>query len=342
MLAAPRLLAASCIAVILAAGFALVASEEPLRALRAFFLSPFASWPAVLTMLELAAPLAVCALGASTAFRAGHFSLGGEGQAYAGILAAALVGGLLGGRVGPASLPLALAAGATGGMLVALPPALGKRLAGADVLLTSFLVSQAAVLIVDWAIGSAFRDTASNLVALPAVPRAALLPRLLRPSALTPAPLAALALCIVAWYFFDRTRTGRMLDLYGRNPRFARLQGFPAAAFDWVPVLAAGALHGLAGAFMALGSNGTAVRGMSGGIGWSAIGVALVAGNEPLAVGAAALLFAWLDAGARQASILSDLPPEVSTAIKAVVLLLITAKPAIRALSARTATRASR
>ena len=36
------------------------------------------------SILEAAAPLAVCALGALMAFRAGHFTLGGEGQLCAG------------------------------------------------------------------------------------------------------------------------------------------------------------------------------------------------------------------------------------------------------------------
>ena len=46
----------------------------------------------------------------------------------------------------------------------------------------------------------------------------------------------------------------------------------------------------------------------------------------------AAVLFAWLDAGARQASILSDLPPDAAMVIKALVIMIATARPAFRGL----------
>jgi simple sugar transport system permease protein len=320
-----RLLVAGSFAAVLAAGFAAFSGSNPVQGLRAFFVLPFLSRTVFLSMLESAAPLGLCALGAVSAFRAGHFSLGGEGQAYIGALAAALVGAS--GIEGLPGLGWALLAGAAAGVLVAMLPALGKRFADADVLLTSFLISYAVVLGTDWAIAVPLRDVTNNLVALPPVQPSALLPRLALPSSLTPMPLVFIGLCLLSWFFFEHTRTGAMMDLYGRNRLFATLQGYPVKLFAWAPILAAGAFHGLAGASLALGANGTAIRGMSGGIGWSAIGVALVAGNKPAAIPLAALLFAWLDAGSRQASILTDVNPDASLVIKALVLILITARP---------------
>jgi ABC-type uncharacterized transport system permease subunit len=320
-----RLVVAGGFAALLAAAFAAFSGSNPLQGLRAFFVLPFLSRNVFLSMLEGAAPLGLCALGAVSAFRAGHFSLGGEGQAYSGAMAAALAGAA--GISGISGLGTALLAGTLAGVLVALLPALGKRFADADVLLTSFLLSYAVVLATDWAIAGPLRDVTNNLVALPPVHHTVLLPRLALPSALTPMPLVFLGLCGMSWFFFERTRTGTMIDLYGRNRSFAALQGYPVKLFSWAPILAAGAFHGLAGASLALGANGTAIRGMSGGIGWSAIGVALVAGNKPAAVPLAALLFAWLDAGSRQAAILTDVNPDASMVIKALVLILVTARP---------------
>ncbi|HAP44311.1 MAG: hypothetical protein A2087_08535 [Spirochaetes bacterium GWD1_61_31] len=327
--------------------FILVWSRQPAQALRAFFLSPFLNRNVFLSMLEQAAPLLLCSLGALVAFRAGHFSLGGEGQLYAGACLAALVGGGLA-RWLPAAatastgvwLTLAaqgavLLAGMAGGLLVAAPPALGSRLAGADVLLTSFLVSQAAILVVDSLIGGALRDTANNLVAMPTIADLARLPRLARPSALTSAPFIALAACLWLWFFMERSRGGRKLSLYGKNRAFAGLMGYPVRRLAWSPMLAAGALHGLAGASLVQGVNGTAIRGMSGGLGWSAIGVALIASNRPALVPAAALLFAWLDSGARQASVLADIPVELSLIVKATVIMGITLRPLWRSLRAK-------
>lgn len=319
--------AALATAVVLAAMAAAVLSGDPAMALKAFFIAPFLNASSFLSMLELSAPLALCALGVIVTFRAGHYSLGGEGQAYAGSFAAAAAGyaGFLG--AGSAATIVAIIAGAAAGAAVAALPAAGKRFAGADVLLTSILVSQGAIFVVDWAIGGPLRDQTGNLIAMPALQRGILLTRLAPPSTLTIAPFVVIVLCLIAAFYFDRTRSGAAHDLYGRNPRFAALQGYDVQRLAWLPVIVAGMLHGLAGAFMVLGAKGTALRGMSGGIGWSAIGVALVAGSRPAAVPVAAMLFAWLDSGARQAAVLSDLPPDAGLAIKALVILVVSARP---------------
>jgi len=332
--AVPRMAAALATATVLAAAAAAALSSEPTVALRAFFFAPFVTSSSFLSMLELSAPLALCALGVIVTFRAGHYSLGGEGQAYAGSFAAAAVGylGFLGD--GNSATIAALVAGALAGGLVAALPAAGKRFAGDDVLLTSILISQGAIFLIDWAIGGPLRDQTGNLIAMPPLSRGILLARLAPPSTLTVAPFVAIALCVVAAFYFDRTRSGAAHDLYGKNPRFAVLQGIDAKRLSWAPILAAGILHGLAGAFMVLGAKGTALRGMSGGIGWSAIGAALVAGSRPSAVPFAALLFAWLDSGARQAGVLSDLPPDAGLAIKALVILVVSARPSWSAITA--------
>ena len=87
-------------AILLAALYALLASSDPREALAAFFVGPFANPYSLNSLLESAAPLLACALGACIAFRAGSFNLGGEGQASVGTLAAALAGAALGGHRG--------------------------------------------------------------------------------------------------------------------------------------------------------------------------------------------------------------------------------------------------
>lgn len=323
----PRMSAALATAVILAAIAAALLSSHPVMALKSFFIAPFLNPSSFLSMLELSAPLAICSLGVIVTFRAGHYSLGGEGQVYAGSFATAAVGYAGFVEAGTVGTFIAILAGVVAGATVAALPAAGKRFAGADVLLTSILISQGTIFVVDWAIGGPFRDQSGNLIAMPALQHAILLPRLAPPSTLTFAPILTVLLSFALAFYFDRTRSGLAHDIYGSNPRFAGLQGYDIKRLAWLPVLVAGMLHGLAGAFMVLGAKGTALRGMSGGIGWSAIGVALVAGSRPAAVPVAALLFAWLDSGARQAAVLSDLPPDAGLAIKALVILVVSARP---------------
>jgi simple sugar transport system permease protein len=91
-------------------------------------------------------------------------------------------------------------------------------------------------------------------------------------------------------------------------------------------MLLSGALHGLAGATALLGTYHRAVKGFSLGTGWNAIAIALIARNRPLAVIPAALLYAWLDAGARTATVLAGVSYEMILLVQAVIFYLVTAQ----------------
>lgn len=309
-----------------AALYILAAAEDPASAFRAFFVSPFTRPVVLANLIELAAAPGLCALGTALVFRSGDFNLGGEGQAYAGGTAAVLI--LLAAPFlpGPAGLAVGLLAGAAAGAASAMPSALSRRTRGADVLLSTFLVSQTLVLALDWAIAGPLRDPSSNLIATPLVAAAYRLPRPFPPSGLSFAPLLAVAAAFLMDRFLRTSRRGLELNLYGRNPVFAASVGFRVRAYAFWPLLASGALNGLAGALLALGGNGRAVRGMTGGIGWNGISIALLAGNDPRWVLPAALFFAWLETGSRQVSILADISADVGTVAKALVLLLATAR----------------
>jgi riboflavin transport system permease protein len=325
--ALPRIVALGA-ALLFALLYALLASSNPREALSAFFLGPFSSRYSFNFLLESTAPLLACALGACIAFRAGAFNLGGEGQASVGTLAAALAAGALGGIPQlPSALGIAAAmlAAALAGSCLALLSAIAERRAGAQVMLTSFLFAQAAIIAVDWAIGGPLRDQGSNLLAMPAVGLGLRLPLLSPPSPLSAAFPLAVLLAVCTIFFTKGTRTGSEIRLLGKNPVFARAVGLSPRLGAWAMVLS-GALAGIAGSFLVLGQAGRALKGMTGGVGWNGLAVALIAGSDGLGALPSALFFSWLDAGSRQASILSDLSPDASSVLTAVALFLITSR----------------
>jgi simple sugar transport system permease protein len=310
-----------------AALYALVASSEPRSALYSFFVSPFANRYALLSLLESAAPLLACALGAIIAFRAGQFNLGGEGQAAVGSLAAALAAEALAQRTGlPSALSIALilAAAAAGGGLLAFLSALAERKTGAQVMLTSFLFAQVALIVSDWAIAGPLKDPGANLLGMRAVPDAFRLPLLAPPTPLSAALPISVALAAAVVLFTRGTRAGVEQRMLGKNPAFARAIGLPPRIGYWSMAMS-GALAGMGGAFLVLGQAGRAVKGMTGGVGWNGLAVALVAGSDGLGAIPAAFFFAWLDSGSRQASMLADLSPDASAVMKGIALFLITA-----------------
>jgi simple sugar transport system permease protein len=193
-------------------------------------------------------------------------------------------------------------------------------------LITSFLFSSALIPLADYLIKGPLRDSTGNLLALPLFPKNLLLPRLLPPSNLSVSLFFALFLVFAAHVFINRTSGGYRFRISGAAADFALYGGFESAQV-WTPAMAAsGALSSLAGFFAVAGTYGRCHAGFSGGLGWSAIAVALIAGNRPLALIPAALVFGALKSGSDFALLAAGLNLETSSLIQAAVLLLATVR----------------
>jgi simple sugar transport system permease protein len=329
------LLATLAVALLAAALLVLLFSEEPGRAIYYLFAGPFQSRFSVGNLLGSAVPLVLTGLGMALAFQAAVFNLGGEGQVYAGALAATAVllglpqaGGWLG---GPAGLLAGLLAGAA---LAGISGWLRMKW-GTDELISSFLLSAAAILVVDYFITGPLDDPASSLLATRAVGQQYWLVRILPPSRLDTGAPFVLLMAGLAWLGLYSSRWGYELRMCGHNREFARYGGIRVAAYLVLPMIASGALHGLAGGLSILGTYHMALKGFSQGMGWNGIAVALIARSHPLGVVPAALFLAWLFAGAGAATLHAGVPIEVAAVAQSVIFYLITARSLHRLLRGR-------
>jgi simple sugar transport system permease protein len=191
-------------------------------------------------------------------------------------------------------------------------------------LITTFLLSAALSPLADYCITGPLRDSSDNLLASPRFAPARRLPALLPPSILSVSFIFALILVLLAFVFIHKTGRGYRYRIAGSAPVFARF-GAIRVNHIWTPALfASGALHGLTGFFAVAGTYGMCHLGFSGGLGWSAIAVALIGKNHPAALIPAALVYGWLKAGSDAAMITTKLNIETSSLIQALVLLLAT------------------
>lgn len=304
----------------------LIFADDPPSALRLFFLSPFGNTYYFGNMIASMVPLMLGGLGISIAFASRNFNLGGEGQIYAGGLAAVAV--CLAFPDGPPFLVqiLACLAGAFAGALVGSISGILKSRLGVDELISSFLISAIVVLIVDYFITVPLQDKSSNFQTTQSIGQSLRFSRILPPSLLSTGLFLGLASCILAKIIFDRTRFGYELRVYGEGGEFARYCGINTELYTFLPMGISGALHGLAGAAMILGTNYKAMKSFSTGIGWNSISVALIAHNDPLAVIGSAFFIAYLDAGAKGVMVGSNVSSEIVSVVQAVIFYLITAQ----------------
>lgn len=317
---------ALCAGFLTAALLILVGSDQPIQSIKAFFITPWSSSWFFGNSLDSIVLLMVASLGISFAFRGGSFNLGGEGQIYLGGLIASVV--LLSFTALPGSIALLLAAfsAAFCGALMGSVSGLLKRLAGADELITSFLLSSGLIPVADYLISGPLRDSTGNLLATPRFDQSRMLLRILPPSSLNISLFIALSLVFCVHIFLSRTAAGYRYRCAGANPVFARFGAIPVERYRIPSMSISGALHGLTGFFAVAGTYGLCHRSFSGGLGWSAIAVALIARNKPLAIIPAALVYGWLKAGADSVLLMGGMNFETGSLIQAAVLLLATVR----------------
>jgi ABC-type uncharacterized transport system permease subunit len=286
----------------------------------------FGSRFALTETLTRATPLILTGLAAAVAFRARLFNIGGEGQLYAGALAAVAVGGLHGGsgfELSPWLLvPLMMVAAALAGALLLLGPALLKSRLGVDEVVTTLLLNFIVLLLVSAMLDGPMKDpSAMGWPQSVALQDTLQLDKLIERSRVHTGLLIALACALALWVLLKFTTTGFEIRAVGANPRAAAFAGMPVA---WVTVkvaLLSGALAGLAGAIEVAGRTAYVTLDMSPGYGYTGIVIAMLAMLNPLGVVAAAIFVAGMLVGADSMSRAVAVPTYIADVIVAVSLI---------------------
>ncbi len=99
------------------------------------------------------------------------------------------------------------------------------------------------------------------------------------------------------WLFVFRTRPGLHLRALGERPEAADAMGVSVAALRYGYVIAGGALAGLGGAAISLGTNPGWSENMTAGRGWIAVALVIFAGWNPARAAVGAYLFGGVEAG---------------------------------------------
>ncbi|HWN57927.1 MAG TPA: ABC transporter permease [Methylomirabilota bacterium] len=95
----------------------------------------------------------------------------------------------------------------------------------------------------------------------------------------------------IFWYLISRTRYGLRLRAAGERPEAADALGLGVYRIRWEALIVAGALTGLAGAYLTLAYANTFVENISAGRGFVALSVVILGRWNPWGLAAASLLF---------------------------------------------------
>jgi general nucleoside transport system permease protein len=279
-------------------------------------------------------PLTFAGLAVAISFRAGMFNIGGDGQLIIGALAATISTLSLQDQLPSAviliiGIAIATLAGAFWGFI----PGFLKARTGAHEVITTIMLNYVASLVVFFVLRSpALRNPGSTvpisrqLGPITEVPKIVDLPNIRLDYGFVVAMLMAVA---VSFLLF-RTTKGFELRASGFSLTAARYAGMSAGGSMMLAMSLSGALCGMAGGFVVLGTVGQLSLDLSGGIGFNAIALALLAGLRPSGVVLAALLFGGLTTGGKLMGVQSGIPFDLLIFIMALVIMFVAAPSLIR------------
>ncbi|NIB99243.1 ABC transporter permease [Halobacterium sp. R2-5] len=282
----------------------------------------------------------------AVAFRADIFNIGVQGQLVVGALTTGVVlvyaapplAGL-GALATVVLLPLGLLLGAiAGGVYAAIPGAL-KAYADANEVITTIMLNFVATSIALFLVSreSYFKDPESFASQTVGLPDVAMFPSVLfrpRDDVSLLAVVFAVAVLVGIWYLLQHTPFGYDLRTSGLQPDAAEYGGVDADRTIVTSMTLSGALAGIGGAvyvLMVLGNFQTGVPSY----GFDGITVSILAGNNPLGVGFAALLFGVLKSGSIVVQVGSNVPPTLVGVLRGLIILFVAMPEFFRMLGKR-------
>lgn len=317
----------------------------PLAALQSLWTGAFGDrqtghLPALSNTLIETTPLILTGLGVVVAWRAGLFSIGGEGQLLMGALAATLLAKYGTGIPAPLlTLLMLLAATLTGALWGALAAWLKVRRNVQEVIST-IMLNYVAKFVVSWLVLGILQEHTHHNPQSDSLRNAVLFARILprqwsdniQTSLHGGVFLALLAVVVVAILLY-RTSTGFGLRVMGQNAEAARASHFPVDSLRFKALALSGALCGLAGAIELLGSSTGSLpaNGFSPGWGYTAVPVALLGGLHPAGTLTSALFFGALTQGCRNLSQFQGVPTVLIYLIQGMAVLAVVGGRAWRA-----------
>ncbi len=294
---------------------------DPFYALYTFFISPISTFYGVSELLVKATPLALIAIGLAFCFKNNIYNIGAEGQLTMGAIFGGGIGILFHDTNAFWLLPLMIFAGAIGGALWGLIPALLKTKFNTNEILTSLMLVYIALFILDFLVVGPWKDP--NGFSFPksrAFSDSGRMPLLFEGLRVHFGLIITLFLIFVSWFVFSKTMFGFQLKVSGFSPKAARYAGFNQTTLIFLAFGICGAFAGIAGLSEVSGPIGLLYRDISPNYGFTAIIVAFLGRLHPVGIIFASLIIALTYLGAEDAQLFLQIPSAVGFIFQGLVL----------------------
>jgi ABC-type uncharacterized transport system permease subunit len=326
--------AAAVLSVLLGGVLMLAFGANPITGYHALLAGAFAGSYALTSTAVKAVPLLLVGAGICIAFRANMLNIGGEGQIAMGGLAATATALALPGLTAVVLIPLVLLAGAVGGGVWGAIPGAFKAYFNVNEILSTIMLNLVAVQFMNYLLSGPMIARSGYAVGglIPQtklLSRNSWLPTLIPGTQLHLGVLIAVLLAVAVYVLLWHTSLGFRIRAVGLSREASSYAGMSVKSTMTLAMTLAGALAGIAGAMLVIGSishrmgtDGT-LTGFTGNAGFNGIVVALFAGLNPLWTILTAFLFGGLLVGGTSMQVVTGVPSDLVTAFNGIVVVLV-------------------
>lgn len=233
-----------------------------------------------LPVFRYATPLVWAALGETIGQRAGVINIGLEGMMLAAAYAAAVV------ALGPGGIVAGLVAGVLVGFVLAAIQAFFTVRGGHDQVVVGTAINLLALGITNTLFRQQF-GASGELIRVPTLPAWM--------GAIDVIVVLGLVAVVATGYALHRTKWGLAVRAAGEYPPVVEAGGFSVNRLRWQAALTAGAMAGMAGAYLSVGVAGSFAEGMTSGKGFVAIAMVTFGRWKPAWVYAASVFVGLTD-----------------------------------------------
>jgi ABC-type uncharacterized transport system permease subunit len=307
-----------------------LAGSDPIAAYAALFHGAFLEYHGFANTLVKMSPLILAALAVTVPLRGGLFNIGAEGQIYTGALLATVAALYLPELPGLLHILVCTLAGALGGALWALIPALLKAYHRINEIIVTLLMNYVAINLVSYFVSGPMMEEGAPYPYSAEIPEGLYLPHILPETDAHLGVVIGVVLAGLVYVILERSSVGFSLATVGSNVHAARYAGISAERHIVAAFLVAGALAGLAGTYEVLGLKYRLFHMFSPGYGYDGIVVTFLASGNPLVVIVAATFLAGLRSGAGIMQRAVGVETTVVEAIEGLVIIFVALSLAFR------------
>jgi simple sugar transport system permease protein len=314
----------------------LLLGANPIEGYSEMFIGAFGSGDALIATILKATPLLFVGTGIVIAFRANVINIGAEGQMVLGGLFTAMAALYLPRMPAIFMIPAVLLAGIIGGGLWGWIPGWLKAYLKVNEILSTIMLNIVAVQLMSYLLRGPLIDPleierGTRIPQTARLPEATDLPLLFASDRFHIGPLLAVLCAVATYYLLWRTPFGFRLRAVGLNEHAARYAGIPVRRTITMALTLSGALAGLAGAVLVVGSESHrmvtdgSTLGFTGGAGFNGIVAALLGGLHPLWTIPSSFLFGGLIVGGQALQRAVQVPSALIVALNGLVVIFVVA-----------------